>query len=406
MKKPLVTKSNLSDELQKPGPDSLDINEDDSKSAKTDPVKEALAKVEAVVSKTDEYFAKDPNGNGAIGDSVSLKQVIDQMEKRLISFLGLTDSKSTSLPEELESLDIEADLGRPDGVEESPVPPDAVISGEIDKEVKKSAPRIEEPWDAPTEMEGLRFADGVRTMGNLSKEPLWMLLLDVYVARRDGVLFLERRGVERRLAFRGGGISSATSTAPEDRLVELLHREGRLKDDDYTKAHLAVGASERRVGQILAERGIISSRELFPLVRHHYESIIFDSFKWREGIWRFESGKKISKERIVLDVSTPFVIFEGMRSTARLEDIDEIAPTGCRPLAVPSGVCQVQDLSFGLQEIEIRRACDGYLTVDELAENFDISISEMKRFVAGLLMLGLLTINSLETYRQSMEDGL
>lgn len=371
-----------------------------------DPVQEALAKVEAVVSKTGEYYLADPLGKGPVGETVSLKQVIKSMEARLVNSLGASDSKTPSLPEELESLDIEADLGRPDDSDASPVPPDATLSGGIGGEEAAEARGSAVAWDASTEMISLRMADGERNLGDLSQDPLWSLLVAIFSARRDGMLTLAERGVERSFLFSDGNISTVSSTAVEDRIIEVLHDYGRLDDAKYREARLAVGSGERQVVSILAERGIINKKEIFPLVRFHLESVVFDSFGWRSGSWRFISGSKRGKQRIPLNVPTPAIVFEGLRLKARQEDIDAIVTAESRLLALPGGVCGVEELGLDEHETEILRACDGSVNAAELAQRFGLDVLEMKRIAAGFVVLGLLQTGPAEAYRQRTEDEL
>ncbi len=419
--------------------------------AANDPVQEALAMAEAVAPGTSPYFADRPAADAEIGDSTSLRQVIDRIEQRLIPARA-ADPDERSFPEELDVLDIEAELGRPDEMsgisvaeepssteEEKSLPADEAyidetpteeLAGADEEEIAKQWP-AEEPIEEPTEERvvddseresgvettapllgeepgaewtGLPFASGSRRSGELSGEPLWILLAAASVDRRSGVFVLSSSDVERRLFLDKGEVVIATSTAEEDRLVELLYREGRLSDEEYGKAALAVGASGRRIGAILVERGLISSRELFPLVRHHYESIVLDSFGWREGTWRFERGQNLGGERILLNVPLPTLIVEGVRSRARPEDIDKLVPAGCRPLLLPTGICHVEDVGLLPEELAVYNACDGTATVEQLGRRFGLPGRELIGLAAGLSVLGLLHLESGDDVRDVAKD--
>ncbi len=229
--------------------------------------------------------------------------------------------------------------------------------------------------------------------GDLTTAPVWSLLASAFVDRRTGILVLTgRKAVERRIYILDGDPVMATSTAREDRLVELLYREGRLNDEQHNHAAFTVGSSGRRVGAILVENGLIASRELFPLVRHHYESIIFDSFSWREGYWSFEEGTPPAGERILLDVSAPMTIVEGIRSRARIEDVLTRVPLNSTPYKLPRGICELEDVGLLPEEISVFQVCDGSITVAKLAEKFDLWDQELCRMFAGLKVLGLLAV--------------
>jgi hypothetical protein len=205
----------------------------------------------------------------------------------------------------------------------------------------------------------------------------------------SGALVLSNNKVKRQLIIDKGDVITATSSAREDRLTELLYREGRLNDDEYQQAVRAVGLSGRRAGAILVERGLIASRELYPVVRHHYESIVLDTFAWREGSWNFEPNVVTENARILLDIPTPTLVVEGIRSRLGRDDLDQIAPPHARPRRTPRGICQIDALGLLPEEVSIYESCDGYRTIDDLASKFLVESRELSGFIAGLGALSL-----------------
>ena len=65
---------------------------------------------------------------------------------------------------------------------------------------------------------------------------LVLLLTALYLEQRTGALVLQVGAEERRIYVEAGQALMATSTAAEDRFVELLYREGRLDEEAYQKA--------------------------------------------------------------------------------------------------------------------------------------------------------------------------
>ncbi len=446
----------------------------------SDAVEEALAVAESIVPEASESISQVFSAERSIGDSSSLKQLIDRAEESLRDSHAPSQVEDQSVPEELDALDIEAELGRPDeavktsigwqavpqvfneniedseekeevgvtqtgGTDDIPQEEEALTAsvvssaGEATEEEETLAntrpspsddeithlqvaplPSGEMPdddslntttstqvkddhysleSDSPSSLEtniesrGLRFSRGFCKQGEMAEDPLWTLLLAIYADKLVGELVLTQKGMERRIIMESGEAVMATSSARDDRLVELLYREGRLSDEEYSQAVLTVGASGRRVGAVLVERGFIASRELFPLVRHHYESIILDSFEWREGEWRFGPQSSVS-ERILLEVPTPTLIVEGIRSRADSQDIDILVPLGSKPVEVTDGICQLRDVGLLPEEVVAYRACDGTLTVEELSRRFNLPIEELRRLMAGLAVLGLIHVES------------
>jgi CheY-like chemotaxis protein len=221
-----------------------------------------------------------------------------------------------------------------------------------------------------------------------SRDRLWIALAIALAERRGGALVIRRGGTERRLFLEQGEVVMAVSSAREDRLVELLYREGRLTEEQYRQAVMTVGASGRRVGAVLVERGLIASRELFPLVRHHYETLVIDSFAWKNCEWHFEDGARQPGERILLDVPTAALIVEGIRSRAGRDDVDALVPPGSKPCLQERGIAALEDVGLPAEEQQLLDLCDGSLSTTRIAKRSGLPEDELRALLAGLAVLG------------------
>ena len=83
-----------------------------------DAIAEALAIAEAIAPRTDQKPGADP-GDSAYAGKLSLKQVIELTDKRLRALYQDSREDNDSLPEVLDLLDIEVELGRPDKSDEA-----------------------------------------------------------------------------------------------------------------------------------------------------------------------------------------------------------------------------------------------------------------------------------------------
>lgn len=464
----------------------------------SDVVEEILAKAEALAGENGMPMQPLSFPGGALNGAGSLRDVIDRVEQQLMSSIKNLDPSQKSLPEELDALDIEAELGRPDRgadefLEKSPEPerkeaednrPTLIPNfREIEEKLETAGdikaddlpeyaaegayprwypinsnpqdfddgedeelipdPSRESGADIPMDLRpgetdavdtglfgtdygekthvfeaptptvgpvvpyggGLRFQREIRDGGRLSEEPVWSLLVAAMTDRVSGMLHLERNGIERTFYLDRGDVVIATSTARDDRLVELLYRQGRLSEEEYSQAVLTIGASGRKVGAILVERGMISSRELFPLVRHHYENIILDSFSWRDGTWRFVDEEGFGGERILLEVPTATLIVEGIRSRAPRRDVEAIVPKGARVMEMPGGaICPVQEVGLLEEETALYRACDGSTDLEQLAGQFELSLFEIRALFAGLAVLGIVHIQVVDDHSVESQE--
>jgi len=346
----------------------------------------------------------------------SLHQIIRETEQRIAAETTSGAPEDADAPfEGLDAVDVEVYLEHPalaTDAMDSFVP--AVADGERPGDLEISAGDAAALREEPDEREddGAREGDAGWTpldkiieaapaepeprSGTLRERPLWAVLVGAYTSRATGELVVRQGETERRFVLSEGEVVLASSSATEDRLIEILYREGRLTAQQYAQAAEHIDRSGRRAGAILVDKGIIPIRELFPLVRHHYETLLFDSFTWREGSWAFSPGEVQTKERILLDVPTPALVLEGIRSRMTTAEAEEFVPMATRPVLAENGLGRVSGLGLTNLELELLAACDGTVEVAALASRYAISKEDLLPLVAGLLTVGWLKASAEE----------
>ncbi len=322
-------------------------------------------------------------------DGKSLNEIIAAVEQERSRLMEESLEREQEISEGLDTLDPKTYLHKPATIEHDPDDPSGVSTAI--EPITDEEPITQEFEEQQTEVRKQTEA-GEPTKagedGRLELEPLWSVLASLRSRRATGMLTLMSRNVERKIFMEEGEPTMATSSAREDRLIELLHREGRLNERQYEQAAMTIGASGRRAGVVLVEKGLIASRELFPLVRHHYETIIFDSFAWSEGSWRFAQGKHRSSERVLLDLPMASIIVEGLRSRAPFSEIQKIVARDARPKNTGGGICPLEETGLSDRELEPLEWLDGTRGVDELAERFSVVADDLCALIAGLAVLG------------------
>ena len=130
--------------------------------------------------------------------------------------------------------------------------------------------------------------------------------------QETGVLYLTRGASERSLFFAAGHCVFATSNDPDDGLVSYLLRRGviSLQDREVTASRLL---TNKRVGAILRELGVIDDDDLREMVRQQLMEIVYDTFGWEEGEYAFVAGLLPNVEEIVLEESLEAQVAAGLR---------------------------------------------------------------------------------------------
>lgn len=151
----------------------------------------------------------------------------------------------------------------------------------------------------------------MKLQGSLAERDVPELIQALHERRFTGVLTLTHGGMGRRVIVQEGRLVFASSSDPDDRMGELLLRQGRISLRQYHDAGQAVGPG-KRLGAILVEQGILSPKDLVKIVTDQSQHVIYRAFDWNEGQYRIQEGLE-SSETITLKISTPDIIIEGIR---------------------------------------------------------------------------------------------
>jgi Domain of unknown function (DUF4388) len=163
--------------------------------------------------------------------------------------------------------------------------------------------------------------------GNLRTMSLPDILQWIAGGRKTGALQLERRGVQKRLAFKEGTIFSSWSNDPRESLGQFLVSQRFITEEQLFRALLSQEKEGRLVGSILVESGMLSEDDLRRALRIKAEETIYDLFHWEEGGFEFKEDELPEKVHVHLDLAVQGVILEGIRRVDEWARIRRVFPT-------------------------------------------------------------------------------
>jgi len=154
--------------------------------------------------------------------------------------------------------------------------------------------------------------DGAAIEGVLDARGVAHVLFDLCRSGETGVLHLTDGSRERSIHLKEGDCVFATSNDFEDGLLAHLLRRGviSLRDRDETAKRLL---SNKRVGTILRELGVIDEHDLRSMVREQLSEIIYQAIGWSQGEFTFVPGELPTIEEITLDTSIESLVAVGLR---------------------------------------------------------------------------------------------
>jgi hypothetical protein len=213
----------------------------------------------------------------------------------------------------------------------------------------------------------------------------------MYLQRLTGRLVLRRDSIEKVIYFDRGAPILGMSSDPQDRMGEMLVRQGRLSEAQLAKASDGLGA-ERRLGLVLVELGFIKPGELPVVVRKHFEEIIRSTFAWEDGEWSLGPGQP-DQEIVLLDEHPAAIILEGIRrkySAARLDRCLGGGKQVFRPTGAPGSADVLQRMGLAVEERDLFDLFDGVRTLDEVRAKAGAREESVSGIAWALSVLGQL----------------
>ncbi len=225
--------------------------------------------------------------------------------------------------------------------------------------------------------------------GRLEGISLPDLMWSLCRGRRTGVLNLTREAVRKAIYVQEGRIVFAASSDPDDRLGELLLREGAIKLEQLENALRFIG-SGKRLGTILVEAGDLSPADLVEGVLTQVRSIVLEAFTWEYGEYRFDEGPLPTEEVITLGMQTGEILLQGIRGVRSFTRVRRsVGPPRVRYRRAADTDRVLDGLSLGEGERQLLVRLEGEgTTIDALCREVFLSNFEIYQTLWALKALG------------------
>jgi tetratricopeptide (TPR) repeat protein len=218
------------------------------------------------------------------------------------------------------------------------------------------------------------------------------VLRELYVGRKTGVLSFSRKDERRNLHLRGGHIVNADTSVREDRMGEVMVREGLLSPADLKRARGFALRDNRRLGEVLIDLGLLDARGLEEALEMHVHAVLAAVFSWSDGTYEFTEQPGIESELgdVALRASTGDLILEATRSVKdpdvvryNLGDIDRVLGLSSDPLL------RFQRIALTPADGYLLSRIDGQLSAREVMQLIPLPSEEAQSSLFGLLSTGV-----------------
>jgi Domain of unknown function (DUF4388) len=230
--------------------------------------------------------------------------------------------------------------------------------------------------------------------GVLSQLPLPDILQHLRLASVTGILSLVAGGARKALYVKDGRVVFASSNLPNDRLGEILLREGKITIEEYETSIKAISKGKRQ-GKVLVEMGALSPKDLWEGVQFQVKEIVYSTFQWDDGQFHFEESSLPEKERITVDLDIMDLILVGIRRVDASGPMQQRYPDGDMLL---ERVGDEVPRALEPYEVHVLRLVDGERSVLEVCRESEIGDNETQKVLYALFATGLVRAKGKKVY--------
>ena len=227
--------------------------------------------------------------------------------------------------------------------------------------------------------------------GSLAEVAFPLVLRRIFLEGLKGTLRLARRDETRNLFFEKGELRNATSSREGQKIGAFLKRRGWITDKDLAWALETVSRQGRaRLGKILIDRGLVTRPVLDAEMKRLVEEIVFSTFEWEQGEFRFEPAPGMLDPDVALNLSTAAAIVEGIRRLPESDTFRQRLGDGKRvPVLAGDPLSRYQYLPLTPQEAYLLSRVDGLLDLDALLKLGGSSRAAAAKTLYALLSCGI-----------------
>jgi hypothetical protein len=239
----------------------------------------------------------------------------------------------------------------------------------------------------PKSFEAFAVPGGLK--GQLSQLPLPDILQGLRVSEATGILTMVAGGARKALYLMKGRVVFASSNLPNDRLGEILIREGKITVEEYDLSIRAISKGKRQ-GKALVEMGALSPKDLWEGIQFQVREVVYSVFLWEEGQFHFEESALPARERITVDVDIFELILSGIRRIDANGPLQARYPQGDSVLErIHADALPSEDTPLEPYERHVLNLVDGERSVLEICRESEIGDNETLKVLYALLCAGL-----------------
>lgn len=276
----------------------------------------------------------------------------------------------------------------------NPRPPaGARIEAEVEAEVEAVSGFDFGSADLSSELTSLGLQTNLRS-GPVSLSLVPEIFYAFFIAKETGEIVFESEDVRKVVYFRSGAPVFAVSNRDEDRREAIARRAFGLSDSEIESALGMAQGTERAIGDVLAELGLLDAPRRKELMREETRVILRSLFSWVSG--QYVVGFNVSSTIDHIDLKEHFgaLILNGIRDAFSLDRLKALLPESASPCPSPSPSFELAELPLSDAEAWLLVQATGTRSVGRLAFMLRDRLGERQVYAVlyALLLLGVLWV--------------
>jgi tetratricopeptide (TPR) repeat protein len=226
--------------------------------------------------------------------------------------------------------------------------------------------------------------------GSLREASLPDVLQLLAMGQKTGCLSVTDRANFGSIYFDRGRIVYASIVNRRDRLGDLLVKNGLVEPPVLAAAIEAQAATpDRRVGQLLVERGAISVQQLEQYIRLQIEEAVYYLFTWTQGSFYFEADQAPDAGAMRVSINPENLLLEGARRIDEWSVIEQRITSLDLLYRLDREAGELAGTEISEEQRKILPLLDGRHTVHEIVEESGLVEFDVGKAIFGLLQAGI-----------------
>jgi curved DNA-binding protein CbpA len=216
-------------------------------------------------------------------------------------------------------------------------------------------------------------------------------LSDIFIglqrSLKTGILSVTSGTAEKRIYIKNGDLIFAGSNQNEDRLGDILLREGLITQEHFDLSSKLIPTTGKRQGAILVEMGAVTPKQLFDGVKRQVTEIILSLFSFENGEFIFQERLLPTEEVITLKLSAGNLIYQGVKRLTCIEQVREYLdlPPETALAFSEDPLNLYQDISFDEDDKRIISFIDGRRPLKDIISLSGLYEPKVRRSLSALL---------------------